>query len=305
MGYSGRYHAASLAAVFVALAIGILIGIGLADDVVSGAAEEIESSLRSDLSEASERADGLQVNLDREQVFSEQVFPALVAGMLERRGVAVVELGPGDEEIEADAREAIEAAGGEVASFAVVQTPADVSALLEAAGPRFAPGRNPAGATLLGNAIGSQLAGGGPLIERVMPELFETFSGTLAGADYVVVIRGETEDGEATAEQGVFEGALLEGLAAGAEGSVGIELTTTDPTTLGPITDAGIPTADHLDLPAGKVALVFALLGADGSFGVKDGAAGLIPDLGELTAPPSDAIGGAASAGDSRGRPNP
>jgi len=29
MGYSGRYHAASLAAVFIALAIGILIGVGL------------------------------------------------------------------------------------------------------------------------------------------------------------------------------------------------------------------------------------------------------------------------------------
>ena len=47
MGYSGRYHAASLAAVFVALAIGILIGVGLADDVVSSASEEVESSLRS------------------------------------------------------------------------------------------------------------------------------------------------------------------------------------------------------------------------------------------------------------------
>ena len=48
MGYSGRYHAASLAAVFVALAIGILIGVGLADDVVSGASQELEDSLRND-----------------------------------------------------------------------------------------------------------------------------------------------------------------------------------------------------------------------------------------------------------------
>ena len=34
MGYSARYHAASLAAVFLALAIGILIGVGLGDNVV-------------------------------------------------------------------------------------------------------------------------------------------------------------------------------------------------------------------------------------------------------------------------------
>ena len=35
MGYSARYHAASLAAVFLALAVGILIGVGLGDNVVS------------------------------------------------------------------------------------------------------------------------------------------------------------------------------------------------------------------------------------------------------------------------------
>src|SRR5919106_1796215 len=32
-GYSARYHAASLAAVFLALAIGILIGVGFGEDV--------------------------------------------------------------------------------------------------------------------------------------------------------------------------------------------------------------------------------------------------------------------------------
>ena len=37
MGYSARYHVASLAAVFLALAIGILIGAEFGDDVVSGA----------------------------------------------------------------------------------------------------------------------------------------------------------------------------------------------------------------------------------------------------------------------------
>ena len=63
MGYSGRYHAASLAAVFVALAIGILIGVGLADDVVSGASEELEDSLRGDLDEANAETDDLRSQL--------------------------------------------------------------------------------------------------------------------------------------------------------------------------------------------------------------------------------------------------
>ncbi len=42
MGYSGRYHAASLAAVFLALAIGILIGVGLGHNVLSGAQRDLE-----------------------------------------------------------------------------------------------------------------------------------------------------------------------------------------------------------------------------------------------------------------------
>ena len=50
MGYSARYHAASLAAVFLALAVGILVGVGFVSDVVSGTAEDLEQSLKSDLS---------------------------------------------------------------------------------------------------------------------------------------------------------------------------------------------------------------------------------------------------------------
>ena len=51
MGYSGRYHAASLAAVFLALAIGILIGVGLGHNVLSGAQKDLEQSLKSDLAQ--------------------------------------------------------------------------------------------------------------------------------------------------------------------------------------------------------------------------------------------------------------
>ena len=96
MGYSGRYHAASLAAVFVALAIGILIGVGLADDVVSGVSEELEDSLRADLDEANAEVDDLSSQLKVESEFSDAVGPALVAGRLDRERVAMVEFGEVD-----------------------------------------------------------------------------------------------------------------------------------------------------------------------------------------------------------------
>ena len=42
---------------------------------------------------------------------------------------------------------------------------------------------------------------------------------------------------------------------------------------------AGIATVDNVEQAPGQVALVFALLGADGDFGVKEDADSLLPDL--------------------------
>src|SRR5918999_1319458 len=72
MGNSARYHAASLAAVFLALAVGILIGAEFGDDVVSGTRENLEQSLTGDLESARERADELAGQLDRSREFGER-----------------------------------------------------------------------------------------------------------------------------------------------------------------------------------------------------------------------------------------
>src|SRR5438093_5441438 len=93
MGYSGRYHAASLAAVFLALAIGILIGVGLGHNVIPAAQKDLEQSLKSDLSNARGRSDALQVDLNQERDFSQQIFPGLVGGQLRGDRIAVVALG--------------------------------------------------------------------------------------------------------------------------------------------------------------------------------------------------------------------
>ncbi len=48
---------------------------------------------------------------------------------------------------------------------------------------------------------------------------------------------------------------------------------------LSALSDAGIATVDHVDLTAGKVALVFALLGAGGDYGVGESADSFLPEL--------------------------
>jgi len=282
MGYSGRYHAASLAAVFVALAIGILIGIGLADDVVSTAREGVEDSLRSDLDDANAQVDDLSAQLAQERQFTDRAAPALVAGRLARERVALIALGDLPDDTAGDAQRAVEAADAKLASVAVLDLPPDLDALREAAGGRFGtPRRGPMRAEDLGAAIGRQLVGGGPLIERVREQLFERFNGSLAGVSRVVLVAPAPAalEGDLSGEGRAFESALLGGIDARARGTVGVERSSTDPTTLAVFSNSGIATVDDVERVPGQVAVVFALLGAEGDFGIKENASSLLPDL--------------------------
>jgi len=93
MGYSSRYHAASLAAVFLALAIGILIGVGFGDNVLSNTKKNLEASLTGDLEAARSHSDQLAGQLSRSDEFAQRVYPVLVRGELRGRRIGVVALG--------------------------------------------------------------------------------------------------------------------------------------------------------------------------------------------------------------------
>ncbi len=282
MGYSGRYHAASLAAVFVALAVGILIGIGLADDVVSGASQELEDSLRSDLDAARKRSADLEAALERERQFSSRALPALVDGRLAGQSVALIGLGGVPDEVAGDTRAALRASGAELTSVADVRLPPDAKALTAELRPRYADAReDPDAMRELGAAIGRRMAGGGGLLERRKEDLFDSFNGSLADVSRVVMIRQPPEDLDKDEQElsDAFEQGLMSGVDESGAYVAGVERVETDPTTLAPFAEQGIATVDDVDLPAGKVALVAALLGAEGQFGVKEDATTYMPDL--------------------------
>src|SRR3712207_4978231 len=106
MGYSSRYHMASLAAVFLALAIGILIGSEFGDEVVSNTRANLENSLTGNLEDAQERADDLAGELELSEAFGERVYPTRVGDRLADRRIGIVALG----DISADLAGAIESA---------------------------------------------------------------------------------------------------------------------------------------------------------------------------------------------------
>ena len=79
MGYSAKYHATSLIAVFLALAIGNLIGAEFGGDALNDTRRNLERSLTGNLQDARDRADELNAELARSDEFVSRVYPALVS----------------------------------------------------------------------------------------------------------------------------------------------------------------------------------------------------------------------------------
>jgi Copper transport outer membrane protein, MctB len=283
MGYSARYHTASLIAVFLALAIGILIGAEFGGDALTGTRRDLEHSLVGNLQDARSRADELSAELNRSDEFGERVYPVLTRDRLAGRRLAIVALGGLPSEITAEVEDALGPTGAKLVGVGVVREPVDLNGLAsDLAKTRFGDLRtNPDALTELGTGLGRQLVLGGTLPEVVRGHLFSRASGVFGGLDGVIVVRDQPEDmGPAQRSRAnQLESALTSGMAATRIPAVGIEASTTEPSSVSFFQAGDLSSVDDVDLTAGQLAFVFAMLGAEGSFGVKGTADRLLPDL--------------------------
>lgn len=283
MGYSARYHATSLIAIFVALTIGIVIGAALGGDTLDDTRKDLERSLTGNLEDARERSEELSGELGRANEFAERVYPTLVRERLDGQRIGLVALGnlPGD--VPDEVEEALGPTGGRLVAVGVVREPVDVRALAnDLERTRFAEMAEDSEAqTAFGAGVGRQLVLGGSLLERVRSRLFSRASGNFGGLDGMIVVRDQPEEmgpeQEATAER--VESGLVGGVAATRAPAVGVETSTDDSSSISFFQANDLPSVDDVDLVAGRLALVLALLGAEGSFGVKGSADSLLPDL--------------------------
>ncbi|MGB7587783.1 MAG: copper transporter [Solirubrobacterales bacterium] len=283
MGYSARYHATSLIAVFLALAIGILIGAEFGGDALTSTRKNLERSLTGNLRDARERADHLGGELGRANEFATRVYPVLVRGRLHGRRIGLVALGglPGD--VSSSLEAALAQTGARLVGVGVVREPVDLHALAgDLSKTRFGDLlTNPEAQTALGVGIGRQLVRGGTLVERVRSHLFSRASGNFGGLDGVIVVRDQPQD-LGPVQRGVagrLEAAVMNGMTATHTPAVGVESSTAEPSSVSFFQANDLSSVDDVDLVAGRLATVFALLGAEGSFGVKGSADRLLPDL--------------------------
>ncbi len=283
MGYSARYHATSLIAVFLALAVGILIGAEFGGDALTNTRRDLENSLVGNLQDARSRADELSGELGRSNEFAERVYPVLTQGRLEGKRIAIIALGGLPSEDTNAVEDALGPTGARLVGVGVVREPVDLSGLAaDLAKTRFADIRSNADTlTAFGVGAGRQLVRGGILPELVRGHLFSRASGNFGALDGVIVVRNQPQDmgpvQRTTA--GTLESGLLSGITATRTPAVGVETSTAEVSSISSFQANDLSSVDDVELTAGKLAMVFSLLGAEGSFGIKGSADRLLPDL--------------------------
>lgn len=277
-----RYHVASLSAVFIALIVGILVGVG-----VSGRGFVDKSERRnfeSRIAVLQSRVDGLSAEKSllgqqgqAAQSFVEDTYPVLMTNRLARKRVAVIVVGPSGGASGADVTQALDDAGGATAFYRAVKEPVALKPLVQAlhgvAGFRDLPD--------IGHELAQEWVTGGktPLADRVAPLLVEEQRGAASRpVDGVVLVQqSRTPDGPTKR----FVAGLLGGFKVTGVPVVAVERTSADPSLVPVWQDVpGLSTVDDIDTAPGKLALVLLLAGSQtGSYGVKPTADALLPRI--------------------------
>ena len=278
-----RYHVASLAAVFIALVVGMVVGAGIAG---RGLLDETE---RVRLNDEIER---LRSDVERERLrerellaageLAEAAHDALLTERLADQRVAVVFVGSVDRTVRGAVERTIGLAGGRIVRLGALRTPLaapSVESELRRV-PALHGYLDPLRAEDLGRDLGRELVEGGdmPLLEALDDPLVEERgpAGTDA-ADAVVVCRTALPQVGDTAE---FLTGLYAGLSGAEVPAVGVETSTAVTSAVDVYRRSGLSSVDSIDLPAGRVSLAVLLAGGPaGHYGIKDTATATVPPI--------------------------
>ena len=284
-----RYHLVSLIAVFLAVALGIVIGTTALNNPISADIEARVDQLEQDKRQLEDRTRALTTQVEGADAFEQAVAPALVDGTLADSDVLVVATS------ETSTPELVEQVSG-----LLVQAGATVSGVV-----RLQPGfSDPAGAAALQNYVTSpgipagvqlpttddtgQLVGallaqalmvptgagaGAPDTEDVSSvlaglsalDVLTVESSSVEPADYAVVLTAEGPESDATDRTGTLV-ELVSALDSAGAGAVvaGTADATPDDALVGairadPELSAAVSTVDNVDRAAGRISTVLAL----------------------------------------------
>jgi hypothetical protein len=289
-----RYHVASLAAVFFALVIGILVGVALASH---GLGNTERKRLEEDLRRAESQAGVLRTQVETlvnsgaaDRAFVEGTYKSVMANRLKGKNIAVLFIGSSESTPRSAIATALaDADAGAPLRIRFLKVPVDPSVLAEklAKKPLLANYAGPDQLKNLGHDLGQEFVAGTdtPLWNALQSVIVEEKIGPAKPpADGVVIVRSVKAQSGPTA---LFLKGLYAGLADVGVPAVGVERTSDAGSAVKAFQRAGFSTIDDIETPVGKLALV-ALL-ADpmltGSYGTKRTAQAVLPPIAPLPAP--------------------
>jgi hypothetical protein len=288
-----RYHVASLAAVFFALVIGILVGVALASH---GLGNTERKRLEEDLRRAENQADVLRTQVATlmndgagDRAFVEGTYKSVMANRLKGRKIAVLFIGSSEKTRRTEITQALaDASAGTPLRMRFVKVPVDPEALAKklAKKPLLASYSAPDQLKNLGHDLGQEFVVGTdtPLWTALQSLIVEERAGpSRPPADGVVIVRTTTPQTGPTA---LFLTGLYAGLADVGVPVIGVERTNDPGSAIRAFQRAGFSTVDDIDTRIGKLALVALLAdpSSTGAFGSKKTAQAQLPPISPLPA---------------------
>ncbi len=285
-----RYHVVSLAAVFIALLFGILIGVG-----ISGRGVLDEAERRT----LNERIAQLRAQLDAERTrtadqraaeeYVEETYELIMRDRLAGRNIALVFVGRSDGTVQSAVSETISKAGGRHVPMRSLRVPVDAERLRRIVEADEGLGElvDADDVASIGRRLGQEVVTGGdtPLWDALSGMLVTEVGGPSVEVDGVVVSRTVGEEA-AEEETAAFLDGLYGGLAASVP-AVAVEPANRTPSLIDDFRRTSLSSVDNIDRPVGRVSLAVLLAGGpSGHYGFREGAV-LLPPI-EPVPPPED-----------------
>lgn len=276
-----KYHLISLVAVFLALAVGILVGSSFIAGTSVRGLEKQFARLREENQFQRSTIDTLRGRAQKHEEFDRSAAPFLVSGQLSGRRIAIIQTGDFSEAAQS-AKTILEAAGANVTSVTTLSglDARDAQARVAQAIKQLTgeDGLADPMARFLEIVANSISYGSNPQALGV----FEDADLLTTSGDYsrrvlrVVIIGGSRR--RVTLQPQHVDLPLIDKLhAAGAINVVGAEPAIAVTSYIPMYHRKSIPTVDNVDQPMGQVALVYAVAGENANFGVKPSADRVVP----------------------------
>jgi hypothetical protein len=284
-----RYHVVSLAAVFLALVLGVLLGVGISE---TGRVDDVErDSYEARIADLDRRLDAAaeqDLANEGQRKAAETLFDEAYPLFMERRlaGLRVVTVFVGSANPDKAVRRGLERMLSDGGSngpfrFRALDVPFDGKGIVRELDGHTELARfsGPDSYGELGEQLAKEVVAGGdtPLWDALSPVIVGEEAGIGALPPDAVVVARTAEPQQA--ETAAVLAGLYRGLAGGAVPALGVEVTESKPSAIPAYKRMNLSTVDAIDTDVGRLAAALVLSGApSGNYGVKDSAEdGILP----------------------------